>query len=261
MTHERDIERLLDVWFIDGPIQAPERVVDVVADRIGRQSQRPGWRLDWRHTTMTPTLKFGAAIAAVIVIGIVGFGLLRGGDDSIVGPPATSPTPNPTVAPSSAPAAPTPAPPVTPSATIEAGVPGACDLMTPDEAGNALHIPSSAVSVISVGELIDHVDLSQVDVPPYDPNMYCVFHRGSTPLFVLAYDKENGANAFAIWRRSAGVEAVSGLGDDALWDPAQRTLYILKDLRLVTIAPLDGPTPALTLEAAKAIGAIVGPRM
>ena len=45
MTHERDTERLLDLWFADGPTQAPDRVIDVVADRIGRQPQRPGWRL------------------------------------------------------------------------------------------------------------------------------------------------------------------------------------------------------------------------
>ena len=45
MTHERDIERLLDTWFRDGPTEAPDRIVDAVTDRIGRQSQRPAWRL------------------------------------------------------------------------------------------------------------------------------------------------------------------------------------------------------------------------
>ena len=41
MTHDRDIDRLLDHWFADGPTQAPDRVVDVVADRIGRQPSGP----------------------------------------------------------------------------------------------------------------------------------------------------------------------------------------------------------------------------
>ena len=45
MTHERDIERILDHWFADGPDEAPDRVLDVVVDRIERQSQRPAWRL------------------------------------------------------------------------------------------------------------------------------------------------------------------------------------------------------------------------
>ena len=95
MTHERDIERLLDRWFADGPTQAPDRVVDAVADQIGHQHQRPAWRLDWRHTTMTPTIKFGAAIAAVLLIALVGFGLLRGGSSNVGGPSATpSPTPS-----------------------------------------------------------------------------------------------------------------------------------------------------------------------
>lgn len=104
MTHERDIERLLDHWFTDGPTEAPDRVIDVVADRIARQSQRPGWRLDWRHPVMNPALKFGAAIAAIVVIALVGFGLLRGGSTPEVAAPAatsaTSPTPSPAASPS-----------------------------------------------------------------------------------------------------------------------------------------------------------------
>ena len=38
MTQQRDIERLLDQWFSDGPTEAPDRVIDIVADRIERQS-------------------------------------------------------------------------------------------------------------------------------------------------------------------------------------------------------------------------------
>ena len=183
MTHERDMERLLDHWFSDGPTEAPDRVIDVVADRIGRQRQRPAWRLDWRHATMTPTLKFGAAIAAVIIIGILGFGLFRGGDDSGVSPPAASPTSNPTVAPS---LAPTPAPSATPSATVEAGVPGACDLMTADEAAQALHI-SYALEARSL------IDLNIDDPAPF-PSAICAYITGSTALVVLGYSKENGAS-------------------------------------------------------------------
>ena len=67
MTQQRDIERLLDQWFADGSSVAPDRVVDIVADRIERQPQRPAWRLDWRHLTMSPLAKAGAAIAAVVL--------------------------------------------------------------------------------------------------------------------------------------------------------------------------------------------------
>ena len=37
----RDIERLLDHWFADGPTRSPIASVDVVADRIERQSSDP----------------------------------------------------------------------------------------------------------------------------------------------------------------------------------------------------------------------------
>lgn len=249
MTTDRDMDRLLGRWLEAGPDAAPDRMLNVLADRIDRQPQRAAWRLDRRLLLMNPYVKIGAAIAAVIVIGIVGFGLFWGGDNSIVGPPAAGPTPNPTVAPSSAPPAPTP---VTPSATPVVGVPGACDLVTPDEAGNALHL-SSAVSSVSL------IDLDINNVAPF-PSWLCEFHRGAS-LFVLRYEKENGANAFAIWKNQTGFEAVSGLGDDAAWNPALTTLYILKGDRLVTILPLEGPDPKLTLEAARAIGAIAATRM
>jgi hypothetical protein len=97
MTHERDIERLLDHWFSDGPTEAPDRVIDAVADRIGRESQRPAWRLDWRHTPMTPAIKFSAAIAAVVIVAIVGYNLLPRGSSGIGGQGAT---PSPTSTPS-----------------------------------------------------------------------------------------------------------------------------------------------------------------
>ena len=44
MTEHTDIDRLLETWFDDGPTAMPDRVVTVVADRIGRQRQRRTWR-------------------------------------------------------------------------------------------------------------------------------------------------------------------------------------------------------------------------
>ena len=38
MNQQRDIERLLDHWLADGPTAVADRVIDVVADRIERQS-------------------------------------------------------------------------------------------------------------------------------------------------------------------------------------------------------------------------------
>lgn len=252
MNERTDIERVMTAWFDEGPTVMPERVTLVVADRIGRQRQRRRWRLDWRHPAGRPIMKGALAVVAVVVIGIIGFGLLRAGDDS-VGLPAASPTPSPTVAPSSAPPAQTAAPAVAPSASAEVGVPGACDLMTTDEASKALHYPSAILA-----RSLQHLDLN---APAAFPSAICAFVDGNVALFALHYYKEDGADAFAIWKRATGVEAVPGLGDGAVWDPGQTTLFVLKGRRMVAIEPLDGRDPSLTLEIARAIGAYVVQRM
>lgn len=104
MRNDRDIERILDRWLSDGPVQAPDRVIDVVADRIGRQRQRPAWRLDRRLHPVNTYAKLVAAIAAVLILAAGGLVILRPGSSNIGGPGPT-PTPSPTVTP-----APTPSP-------------------------------------------------------------------------------------------------------------------------------------------------------
>lgn len=78
MKHERDIERLLDHWFNDGPSRAPDRVLYAVSDRIGRQSQRPSRRLTGRNFGMNTTFKLATAITAVAIVAILGYNLLPG---------------------------------------------------------------------------------------------------------------------------------------------------------------------------------------
>ena len=187
---------------------------------------------------MNSYAKFAVAAAAVLIVAVVAYSLLPGGSSSIGGPAAT-----PTTAPSSAP--PTPSP-VTPSATVPALVPGACDLLTAAEAGDTLHA-AAAVTSGSLGSASSTT-----------PSRYCGFDAGGKELLVLAYEKENGATIFGTWKKGTGVKAVSGIGDDAVWDPTQATLYVLKGDRLVTI---ETTLPTLTLEQAKAIAAIVVGRM
>jgi hypothetical protein len=101
MTQHRDIERLLDQWFSDGPGQAPDRVVDIVTDRIERQPQRPAWRLDWRPSPVNAYAKIAVAAAAVLIVALVGYNLLPGGSTGVGGPaPTASPTPTPSASPS-----------------------------------------------------------------------------------------------------------------------------------------------------------------
>jgi hypothetical protein len=96
MTHERDLDRLLDTWFADGPVETPDRVLDDVAARIHRQPQRPAWRLALRENPVNAYLKPLAAIAAVITIAAFGLYLVR--EPSGVAAPAPTPSPTPTIA-------------------------------------------------------------------------------------------------------------------------------------------------------------------
>jgi hypothetical protein len=104
MTQQRDIERLLDQWFSDGPDQAPDRVLDIVTDRIERRSQLPAWRLQWRSSPVNTYTKLAVAAAAVLIVAVVGYNLLPGRSTGVGGPaPTASPTAAPTAAPSTGP--------------------------------------------------------------------------------------------------------------------------------------------------------------
>ena len=102
MTHQRDIERLLDQWLGDGPDQAPDRVVEIVGDRIERQSQRAVGRLYWRPPVNTYT-KMAVAAAAVLIVAVIGFNLLPGSSTGVGVPfptPGASATPRASATPS-----------------------------------------------------------------------------------------------------------------------------------------------------------------
>ncbi len=86
MTHERDIDRLLDLWLIDGPTEVSDRVVLDVADRIERQPQRPAWRFPRRPTIMSNSVRWAAVIVALALMAVVGFAVLgRPSDSGIIG--------------------------------------------------------------------------------------------------------------------------------------------------------------------------------
>ena len=103
MTNDRQLERLLDAWLTEGPVTAPDRVIDDVAARITRQRQLPAWRLrSWRFPTMSTPLKL-VAIGAVLIAALAAGAVLTGGGrgQSVV----VTPTPTPTVAPTLTPVA------------------------------------------------------------------------------------------------------------------------------------------------------------
>lgn len=105
MKQRPEIDRVLRVWMADGPTAISDRVVEVVATRIGVQRQRRVWRLRGR-TTVTTQIKLIAALAAALVVAVVGYNLLP--LQPGVGTPTTAPTPT---------AVPTPTATPTPAAT------------------------------------------------------------------------------------------------------------------------------------------------
>ena len=95
MTSDRDIDRILDHWFTERPMDVADRVLDGVSDRIGRQPQHPAWRVLRRDSHVNAYLKPLLAVAAVVLIAIVGYNLLPASPFSIGGPGRGSPASSP----------------------------------------------------------------------------------------------------------------------------------------------------------------------
>lgn len=115
MTPDRELERLLATWFDDGPREASDRVVDTVAERIARQSQRPAWRLRWKEVNVTSRVRMVALLAALLAIVAIGFGIVGRQPNPTVLPtptaqvsaePSPTPAPAPTVSPIPSPTGP-----------------------------------------------------------------------------------------------------------------------------------------------------------
>jgi hypothetical protein len=100
MTQSRDIERLLDAWLAEGPMQVPDRVFDDAVVRLRREPARRPWHLPWRNHEMTVPIRLAAA--AVAIVAIVGVGLALNLTSNVGPEPSPSRTPgaspNPTAA-------------------------------------------------------------------------------------------------------------------------------------------------------------------
>jgi hypothetical protein len=100
MTRERDVDQILDHWFAERPTEVADRVLDEVAERIGRQPQQPAWLTLWRDSHVNSYLKYAAAVAAVILVAVVGFAVLRPSSGSNVGGGTATLSPSPVASPS-----------------------------------------------------------------------------------------------------------------------------------------------------------------
>ena len=95
MKQRSDIDRVLQVWMADGPAAIPDRVVDVIATRIGVQRQRRTWPFP-RRTNVTTQIKLIAALAAALVVAVAGYNLLprASGPGGPSTAPSTAPSPS-----------------------------------------------------------------------------------------------------------------------------------------------------------------------
>jgi hypothetical protein len=109
MMQQHEFERLLDLWFDEGPTVVSDRVIHVVADRIERQRQRPAWQFRLERRRAGLDLRIAALVAATVIVATIAFSLgggfsmqLDGGPASATaGPVASAPpsTPKPTRSP------------------------------------------------------------------------------------------------------------------------------------------------------------------
>jgi hypothetical protein len=90
MTASRDPERLIRAFLDEGPTDLPDRTYDAVRSHIDRTRQRVVIG-PWREPRMSNLARIAIAAAAVLVVAVVGYNFLPGGN----GPGATGPSPSP----------------------------------------------------------------------------------------------------------------------------------------------------------------------
>jgi WD40 repeat protein len=90
MTDQRELDRLLGTFFVEGPDELADRVIDAALDQVGRTRQRRALRLPGRFQTMPMFAR--AAAAAVIGVLAVGTALyLTKPAQPVVGGPSPAP--------------------------------------------------------------------------------------------------------------------------------------------------------------------------
>ncbi len=159
MTDQRELDRLLDDYFVDGADELADRVIDAALDQIDHTHQRRALRMPRRFRTMPISTR----LAAAAVIGVVAVGgaflLIKPGQPSVAGqnPSAvalTTPTPTP---------APTPVLTPTPK-------PAPTALTGPLGDGRQIHTATVLADgrVLVIGGL-DFADLALASATLYDP--------------------------------------------------------------------------------------------
>lgn len=239
MTDDRSIERAARSWLEDGPTLAPDHAVEAALTRIQSTNQERDW-LPWRTRRMTQTLRLVAGAAAIAVVVAGGVIMLRPSTGSGVGVQPSAPIATPSTSPSPGPS-PTPSP--SPSGPLTA-----CGLLTSEEVKALGGNPGLGAQPFESGG---------------GAETSCRFSDGGGNVVVrLTYTKPGGRAAFDVVKAKAGVDVVDDIGTEAVFDPASKTLYILKaDAMVAIVAGTGALTPAGGLSVATPYAKLVATRL
>lgn len=228
MNDDRSLERAARSWVEQGPTQAPDRAVDAALTEIESIQQDRALPILWRLPNMNSTSRLVAGLAAIAVVVVAGALALRPGTGTGAAP-TPSPSPSPTIE-------------VLPSASPSVA---ACGLLTSAEVMNAFANP--ALGAVPAGSGSGAVTT-------------CRYNTGGLDLVAsIKYTTTGGQAAFQAVKQRAGVQVVTDVGADAVYDPASQTLYVAKGDALVEIyandactcgseAPSQAPDAVLMLE-------------
>jgi len=230
---DRSLERAARSWLELGPTRAPDHAVDAALARIQTTRQERDLRIPWRLPRMNPLLRL-ATLAVVATIAIGGSLYFLGGPGDV--------GPQPTASPSAA-----PSPSTLPAPTASPGT-GACSLVTSKEA-------ETLAGNIGLGALASETGTGNVTT--------CNYRDGGGNLVLrLVYTKSGGAADFDQVKSTAGAQVVTGIGDDAVFDPEADALHVLNgDAVLAIFASAWGQNPADRLALASAIAEVAVERM
>jgi len=90
MTDQRELDRLLGAFFVEGTEELADRVIGAALDHIDHIPQRRAMRAPWRFQTMTmPTRVAAAAVIGVLAVGGALY-LIRPDQPAVGGPSPTS---------------------------------------------------------------------------------------------------------------------------------------------------------------------------
>jgi Galactose oxidase, central domain/Kelch motif len=114
MTDQRELDRVLDAFLLEGTDEVADRVIDAALDQIDHTRQRRALRMPRRFSTMTMPIR----LAAAAVIGVLAVGgalyLTRPGQPAVGG---SGPAPSASASASQSAATPSPTPTPTPAAS------------------------------------------------------------------------------------------------------------------------------------------------